>query len=70
MRRRIAVALTGAALAASFGPVGSASAICMDWYYELTGHCSPCTTVAPAYDRVDRLGEKYGLGLTDLHCIA
>ncbi|HVF04065.1 MAG TPA: hypothetical protein VNA20_04430 [Frankiaceae bacterium] len=70
MRKKLALAAAGAALVASFGPAAPANAVCIDWYYELTGQCSPCNTVAYGYNRVDRLAEKFGLGLTDLHCLA
>ncbi len=42
MRRKIALAGLAVGIAAAFLPVSSASAYCMQAYYDLTGHCSPC----------------------------
>lgn len=66
MRRTLATALLGIAAAAALAPLPSASAICWDTYYELTGTCTPCHTAGHALraveDRVDR-------ELATVHCV-
>ena len=66
MRRKIALSVLGLAVAATVAPLQPASAICWDWYYELTGTCTPCHTAGHAVRAVeDRLGEE----LATVHCI-
>ena len=67
MRSKLALAVLGTALAASFAPVSPASAVCITWYYELTGQCSPCNTVGGAVNRVE---EKLGEDIVEMHCLA
>lgn len=56
MSRRLAVLVAGAALAAAFGPAQSASAVCVEAWEAVTGQCSPCTTIGPAYRELRELG--------------
>lgn len=63
MRKKLALAVAG--VAAAFAPVTSANAVCIDWYYELTGQCSPCNTVGGVSSRV----EKYGVEIA-ANCLA
>lgn len=57
MRKKLAIAGLGAGIALTVLPVTSASAMCVDWYQELTGECSPCPAVGRAYDNLnDRTG--------------
>lgn len=60
MRKKIALALAGVAAAATFAPLTSANAVCLDWYYELTGQCSPCNTVGGVLNRLEKYGVEAG----------
>jgi hypothetical protein len=66
VRRRIALTIAGLAVAASFAPLTSASAVCSAAWQELTGQCSPCQTAGPAYGNLDR---RLGGALPTLNCI-
>lgn len=67
MRRKIALSALGAAVALSVAPLQPASAVCLDWYYDLTGTCSPCGTVGAAVRVVDKVtGEE----LVSMDCLA
>jgi hypothetical protein len=46
MRRKLALSALGLGLGLSFLPVHQASAVCITTYYQLTGDCSPCITLA------------------------
>jgi hypothetical protein len=46
VRKKIALAALGLGLAATFAPIGPASAYCdMNWR-AVTGDCNPCNTIA------------------------
>jgi hypothetical protein len=67
VRRRIALSVVAVAVAASFAPLTSASAVCIKAWELATGDCSPCTTAGPAYNNLDR---RLGDALPTLNCIA
>jgi len=67
VRRKLALGIAGVAVAASFLPLTSASAVCLQSWQAVTGQCSPCTTIGPAYNNLDnRTGGK----LPTLNCVA
>jgi hypothetical protein len=66
VRRRIALAAAGLAVATSFAPLTSASAVCSALWQELTGDCGPCQTFGPAYANLDN---RLGGALPSLDCI-
>lgn len=57
--RKTTLAALALGFAAAIVPTSSASAVCIGWYYELTGDCSPCDEVDYAIDYVTG---KLGLG--------
>lgn len=67
MRTKLAAAALVAGLAASFGPTTPASAICIGWYYDLTGQCSPCNTVGVVANVVE---DKTGVEPLEMNCVA
>jgi hypothetical protein len=67
VRRKIALTVAGLAVAASFAPLGSASAFCSEAWQQVTGQCSPCNTVGPAYNNLDN---RLGGALPTLNCLA
>lgn len=56
MRQKIALAVAGLAAAASFAPLSTASAACLNTYYQVTGDCSPCDelgyVITPAFEAI------------------
>ena len=67
MRKKIALASLGLGLAASFLPVSSASAACVpDWWETITGDCSPCQTIGPAF----RALHEAGVNTDYIQCVA
>jgi hypothetical protein len=69
MRTKLALAGLSVGVAAAVLPVSHASAFCWQAYYDLTGQCSPCTSVGNAYNNVNN---RVGGGLPDLtaNCLA
>lgn len=51
MRKKLSLALVGIAAAASFAPLGSASAYCDRTWRSLTDDCNPCYTLADLSSR-------------------
>lgn len=52
MRKPLGLAAVAFAVAAAVLPVSSASAVCYEWMYELTGYCGPCNVAGHAYREV------------------
>ena len=50
--RKTTLAALAIGFAAAVVPAAPASAVCINWYYELTGDCSPCDEVDYAIDYV------------------
>jgi hypothetical protein len=69
MRSKIALAGLAVGIASAVLPVTNASAFCWDAYRQVTGQCSPCTSVGNAYNNVNN---RVGGGLPDLtaNCLA
>lgn len=64
--RKTTLAALALGFAAAIVPTSSASAVCIGWYYELTGDCSPCDEIDYVIDRVTGT-----LGLADpTECLA
>lgn len=66
MRRKIALSAVAVAVAASFAPLTSASAVCAKSWEIVFGQCEPCETARPAYDNLNR---RLGYPLSPLNCV-
>jgi hypothetical protein len=67
VRRKLAIAVAGLGIAASFVPLQQASASCVTAYYLVTGDCSPCDEIHYA---VDNVLHELGLGDGGTQCLA